>query len=72
MRIVLMSDTHIPRRARDLPAPLWTEVEAADVVVHAGDSGRGHSAPGVTPARCRNRPASPLARNARRPTAVRT
>jgi len=37
MRIVLMSDTHLPFRARDLPAPLWSEVENADVVVHAGD-----------------------------------
>jgi uncharacterized protein len=32
-----MSDTHVPRRARDLPAGLWAEVEAADVVLHAGD-----------------------------------
>jgi putative phosphoesterase len=32
-----MSDTHVPRRARDLPAPLWAAVDAADVVVHAGD-----------------------------------
>lgn len=37
MRIVLMSDTHLPFRARDLPAPLWSEVENADVVVHARD-----------------------------------
>lgn len=37
MRIVLVSDTHIPNRARDLPAPLWEQVEAADVVIHAGD-----------------------------------
>jgi putative phosphoesterase len=37
MRIVLMSDTHLPHRARDLPAPLWAEVDSADVVVHAGD-----------------------------------
>lgn len=37
MRIVLISDTHIPHRARDLPAPLWAEVESADVVIHAGD-----------------------------------
>ena len=37
MRIVLLSDTHIPHRARDLPAPLWDQVEAADVVIHAGD-----------------------------------
>ena len=32
-----MADTHLPRRARDLPAALWAEVDAADVVVHAGD-----------------------------------
>lgn len=36
-RLVLMADTHLPKRARDLPAPLWEAVEAADVVVHAGD-----------------------------------
>lgn len=27
----------MPRRARDLPAPVWAAVDAADVVVHAGD-----------------------------------
>lgn len=32
-----MADTHVPRRARDLPAQLWREIEEADVVVHAGD-----------------------------------
>jgi hypothetical protein len=32
-----MADTHLPKRARDLPAPLWAAVEEADVVVHAGD-----------------------------------
>ena len=37
MRIVLISDTHIPHRARDLPASVWAEVESADVVIHAGD-----------------------------------
>jgi len=37
MRLVLMADTHVPKRARDLPAELWAAVEAADVVVHAGD-----------------------------------
>ena len=31
------SDTHVPKRARDLPHPLWTAIDAADVVVHAGD-----------------------------------
>lgn len=37
MRLLLLADTHLPRRARDLPAPVWEEVERADVVVHAGD-----------------------------------
>ena len=32
-----MADTHLPKRARDLPAELWAAVDAADVVVHAGD-----------------------------------
>ena len=37
MRLVLLADTHVPRRARDLPAAVWAAVDAADVVVHAGD-----------------------------------
>lgn len=37
MRIVLIADTHLPHRGRDLPAPVWRAVESADVVVHAGD-----------------------------------
>lgn len=37
MRLVLISDTHLPHRGRDLPAPVWAAVEAADVVIHAGD-----------------------------------
>jgi putative phosphoesterase len=32
-----MADTHVPKRARDLPAQLWSAVDEADVVVHAGD-----------------------------------
>jgi putative phosphoesterase len=36
-RLVLTSDTHLPRRATDLPAELWAAIEAADVVIHAGD-----------------------------------
>ena len=35
--VVIMSDTHLPKRAKDLPAPLWMMVDEADVVVHAGD-----------------------------------
>lgn len=37
MHLLLMSDTHLPVRAPDLPAPLWDAVGATDVVVHAGD-----------------------------------
>ena len=35
--LVLTADTHVPRRARDLPPGLWSAIDAADVVVHAGD-----------------------------------
>jgi putative phosphoesterase len=35
--MLLVADTHLPKRARDLPAPVWEAVDAADVVVHAGD-----------------------------------
>jgi putative phosphoesterase len=35
--LLFTSDTHVPRRARDLPHALWSEIDAADVVVHAGD-----------------------------------
>jgi putative phosphoesterase len=37
VKLLLLADTHVPRRARDLPPQLWDEVAAADVVVHAGD-----------------------------------
>lgn len=37
MRILLISDTHLPVRAKDLPQPVWAAVADADVVVHAGD-----------------------------------
>ncbi|GAA3753959.1 metallophosphoesterase family protein [Spinactinospora alkalitolerans] len=37
MRLVILSDTHIPRRARDLPEQVWRAVDGADVVIHAGD-----------------------------------
>jgi putative phosphoesterase len=37
VRILIMSDTHVPTRARQLPAQLWRAVESADLVVHAGD-----------------------------------
>lgn len=37
VRLLLIADTHVPRRARDLPAPLWDEVARADALIHAGD-----------------------------------
>lgn len=37
MRLLLIADTHVPKRARDLPPQVWDAVDAADVVVHAGD-----------------------------------
>ncbi|MFF3463724.1 metallophosphoesterase family protein [Streptomyces sp. NPDC001984] len=37
MRLLLMSDTHVPRRAKELPGELLAELLHADVVFHAGD-----------------------------------
>jgi uncharacterized protein len=37
VRLLLIADTHVPKRARDLPQRVWDEVAEADVVVHAGD-----------------------------------
>lgn len=37
VELLLLADTHVPRRARDLPAEVWAAVDAADVVLHAGD-----------------------------------
>jgi uncharacterized protein len=37
VRLLLIADTHVPGRARDLPAQVWDEVAKADVVIHAGD-----------------------------------
>ena len=37
MRVLVLADTHIPRRAEALPAALFRQVESADVILHAGD-----------------------------------
>ncbi|MEU8825499.1 metallophosphoesterase [Streptomyces sp. NPDC048636] len=37
MRLLLMSDTHLPRRAKALPRELLDQLPHADVVFHAGD-----------------------------------
>ncbi len=36
-RLLLIADTHLPKRAKALPEEVWDEVERADVVIHAGD-----------------------------------
>ena len=36
-RLLLLADTHVPKRALALPAEVWRAVGAADIVVHAGD-----------------------------------
>lgn len=37
LRLLLVSDTHVPKRARTLPDQVWAAVADADVVFHAGD-----------------------------------
>ncbi|WAL67015.1 metallophosphoesterase [Amycolatopsis cynarae] len=37
MRLLILADTHVPKRARTLPEEVWQAAEAADAVIHAGD-----------------------------------
>jgi putative phosphoesterase len=37
LRLLLVSDTHVPLRAKRLPDELLCQVDRADVVIHAGD-----------------------------------
>ncbi|HET9634033.1 MAG TPA: metallophosphoesterase family protein [Terrabacter sp.] len=37
MRVLVLSDTHSPRRWKGCPPALLPQLEAADVVLHAGD-----------------------------------
>lgn len=37
LRLLLLADTHVPQRAKQVPAQVWEQVAVADVVVHAGD-----------------------------------
>jgi uncharacterized protein len=37
MKIVIISDTHMPKRAKGLPARLTKELADADLIIHAGD-----------------------------------
>ncbi|WP_104168770.1 metallophosphoesterase [Arthrobacter sp. SX1312] len=37
LHLTILADTHLPKRARQLPGEVWDAIEASDVVVHAGD-----------------------------------
>lgn len=37
MRIVVLSDTHMPRTASDLPRGVYEEIVKSDMIIHAGD-----------------------------------
>ncbi len=37
MRILIISDTHIPFRAKSLPNVIYKEIEKSDLIIHAGD-----------------------------------
>lgn len=37
LRILVLSDTHIPRVASDLPPQIYAEIEGVDMIFHAGD-----------------------------------
>ena len=37
MRIIVLSDTHVPRMAKDIPKAVYEEIKKADMVLHAGD-----------------------------------
>ncbi|MDQ0768945.1 putative phosphoesterase [Pseudarthrobacter defluvii] len=37
LHLVLIADTHVPKRARALPGQVWEAIGNADVVFHAGD-----------------------------------
>jgi putative phosphoesterase len=37
MKLLLISDTHLPVRAKKLPEQVWAAVDDVDVVIHAGD-----------------------------------
>lgn len=37
MKILVLSDTHIPRVANDLPKQIYDEIANVDMILHAGD-----------------------------------
>ncbi|RSD26215.1 metallophosphoesterase family protein [Mesobacillus subterraneus] len=37
MKVVVISDTHMPKKGKDLPVKLLNELQTCDCIVHAGD-----------------------------------
>ena len=37
MKIVVISDTHIPRVAHDIPPQIYSDIETCDAIINAGD-----------------------------------
>ncbi len=37
MKVAIISDTHVPDRARRLPEWLFDELEGCELILHAGD-----------------------------------
>ncbi|MDP3804895.1 MAG: metallophosphoesterase family protein [Candidatus Omnitrophota bacterium] len=37
MKILVLSDTHIPRTTHDFPQEIYDAIEGADMILHAGD-----------------------------------
>ena len=37
MKVIVISDTHMPKRAKSLPSRLREELKTADMILHAGD-----------------------------------
>jgi len=37
LRVLVLSDTHVPQAAREIPGEVLREAERADAVIHAGD-----------------------------------
>lgn len=37
MRIAVLSDTHLPSRAKALPKTVWQGIDGVDLILHAGD-----------------------------------
>lgn len=36
-RITVLSDTHMPKKAKELPDPLLEDLRQSELIVHAGD-----------------------------------